>query len=120
MVNHRDPAVIAQDTCAYYFAEKARDSEEPADFLRQGQCRSSGMSWQVFTCVSAPPRGPFALIAYPILLNSVLHFQLGIHHYSQLRVECNPKGSPVPLVDMGAPTFPGSQPPSSGPIPPLW
>src|SRR6266478_8640579 len=58
------------------------------------------MSWLDFTCVSAPSRG---LLLSSLSNNNTLALliQLGVRHHSRLRVECHPKASSLPLVDMG-------------------
>src|SRR6266436_4652596 len=58
------------------------------------------MPWLDFTCVSAPSRGPL-LVSLSNNNTLALRIQLGVRHYSRLRVECHPKASSLPLVDMG-------------------
>jgi hypothetical protein len=61
MVNYHDPAVVAQDYCAYTFAAKHTSS------WSQLISFDSGIIEALATCVSALPLVPFALTAYRII-----------------------------------------------------
>ena len=54
----------------------------------------------LYLCVCPVARPPtFIIVSNNNAL--ALHIQLGVRHYSRLRVECHPKASSLPLVDLG-------------------
>ncbi|KAI0282825.1 hypothetical protein BGY98DRAFT_1174452 [Russula aff. rugulosa BPL654] len=77
MVNYHDPVVVARDYSA----------------LSRFWHALAGL----YLCVCPAAHG---LCSHSVSNHPVFHFQLGVFHYSRLRVECLPKTSPLPLDDM--------------------
>ena len=99
MVNYHDPVVVARDYCASTFAAKQASSWSRLTSFDSGIIEVLAcFGWTLLVCL---PCRSWPLLSHSVSNHPVFHFQLGVSHYSRLRVECLPKASPLPLDDMG-------------------
>ena len=91
MVNYHDHIVIAQDYCTYTFGGEARVCGDNWLLSTAELSKLFHAVAGVYLCAT----GTRAFCSRGLTVtnnhNSALHFQLGVCHYSRLRVECLPK-----------------------------